>query len=288
MAFLRRIDPVFIYALLGLILYLALDDRSAPAETIDEIRVSRSDLLQHIQFRERRFDLDWVEDYYTRLSVAEKQQVIDDYIGEEAMVREARRLGLDRDDFVIRQRLIQKMNFIDLDPASESQPDTATLKAWFDDHADRYNSPARISFTHIFFAADSDQSNEDIIALRQALNANATAPAEALPLGERFAYLRSYQDRGLFDLKSHFGDDFVAALTPRVSEQGRWLGPLASRWGQHLIFMESYTPDRAPEFAEVQNKVLYDWQQEAKLRAEQGLAQRMAEKYTINIADDVQ
>lgn len=288
MAFIRRIDPVLIYALLGLILYVILEDRSAPPEMVGEIRVSRNDLLQHIQFRERRFDRDWVEDYFSQLSAQDKQQLIDDYTGEEAMVREARRIGLDKDDFVIRQRLIQKMNFIDIEPAAVDQPSTETLKAWFNEHADRYASPARISFTHIFFATESNHSAADITDLRVALNANDTRPAQALPLGERFAYLRSYQDRGLADLKSHFGADFVATLNTQGTEQGRWLGPIASRWGRHLVFIESYTPDRSPSFAEVRSKVLYDWQQEAKMRAEETLARRMAEKYTINIADDVQ
>jgi hypothetical protein len=287
MARLRRIDPIFIYALLGLILYVVLDDRAAQPEMVGEINVNRNDLLQHIQFRERRFDRDWVENYFAQLSAQDRQQLIEDFTGEEALVREARRLGLDKDDFVIRQRLIQKMNFIDIDPAAADQPSTAILEAWFDERADRYHSPARMSFTHIFFASESNQSVDDITAMRKSLNANSTAPAQALPLGERFAYLRSYQDRGLADLKSHFGADFVAALSAHVTEQGRWLGPLASRWGQHLVFIESYTPDRSPSFAELQSKVLYDWQQEAKLRAEQSLAQRAAAKYIITIADDV-
>ena len=284
---LRRIDPVFIYALLGLILFLALRDTTEPPEAVGEIQVSRQDILQHIQFRERRFDADWVERFYARLSAEEKQKIIDEYIGEEAMVREARRLGLDTDDFVIRQRLIQKLNFIDIDPEEEKMPDTATLEAWFADQAERYDSAARISFTHIFFANESNQSADDVAALRNRLNEANTPPAQALPFGERFAYLRSYQDRDLADIKSHFGAEFVTSLSQQASQTGRWLGPLVSRWGNHLVYIEAFTPQSRAQFTDVKSKVLYDWRQDQKSRAEQTLARRMAEKYTIRMLDDL-
>jgi hypothetical protein len=48
---------------------------------------------------------------------ADLQRLIDAYIREEILVREARAQGLDRDDSIVRRRLVQKMEFAVADPA---------------------------------------------------------------------------------------------------------------------------------------------------------------------------
>jgi hypothetical protein len=48
-------------------------------------------------------------------SPAETQNLIDDYIREEVLCREARTLGLDRDDTIVRSVLRQRMEYLALD-----------------------------------------------------------------------------------------------------------------------------------------------------------------------------
>jgi hypothetical protein len=42
----------------------------------------------------------------------ELQSLLDDYVREEVLVREAIAMGLDRDDDIVRRRLVQKMEFL--------------------------------------------------------------------------------------------------------------------------------------------------------------------------------
>ena len=48
---------------------------------------------------------------------ADMQRLIDAYVREEILVREARAQGLDRDDSIVRRRLVQKMEFAVTEPA---------------------------------------------------------------------------------------------------------------------------------------------------------------------------
>jgi len=56
------------------------------------------------------------------------------YVEEQALMREAQRLGLGNDDTIIRRRLAQKMRFLIEDVDVPKEPDEATLNAWFKDN----------------------------------------------------------------------------------------------------------------------------------------------------------
>jgi hypothetical protein len=62
---------------------------------------------------------------------ADVQRLVDNYIREEILVREARAQGLDRDDSIVRRRLVQKMEFEVADPAP---PADSQLQAYLDQH----------------------------------------------------------------------------------------------------------------------------------------------------------
>ncbi len=71
---------------------------------------------------------------------AEVDAAVQRWIDEELLVREAKRLGLDRGDPVVRRRLVQKLRFLQerVDP-----PSTAALEAWLAEHPERFRVPAR-------------------------------------------------------------------------------------------------------------------------------------------------
>ncbi|MGB6907241.1 MAG: peptidyl-prolyl cis-trans isomerase, partial [Methyloceanibacter sp.] len=64
----------------------------------------------------------------------ELRGLVDAYIKEEVYYREALKLGLDRDDTLIRRRMQQKMEFVTEPGDALLQPDDATLQAYLDDH----------------------------------------------------------------------------------------------------------------------------------------------------------
>src|SRR5262245_53554723 len=82
-------------------------------------------------------------------SADEVQGLVNDYVREEALMREAVALGLDRDDAVVRRRLAQKMEFLSEDAASAIQPTDADLQAYMAAHPQDFAAEPRLTFSQI-------------------------------------------------------------------------------------------------------------------------------------------
>ena len=80
---------------------------------------------------------------------SELKGLIDDHVREEIASREARRLGLDRDDTLIRRRLRQKLEFLVEDDAQSAPPTDAELQAWLDAHREAYRRDPDVGFRHV-------------------------------------------------------------------------------------------------------------------------------------------
>src|SRR5207248_7665707 len=108
--------------------------------------------------------------------------------GDDELYRKAIGLGLDRDDVIVRGILVRQMRLLLKRAPNEAVPDDAELRAYLDRHRDRYVEPARVTFRHVFLAADRRGSGADADArtLLARLGSDATPPAEAPALGDPF------------------------------------------------------------------------------------------------------
>lgn len=68
----------------------------------------------------------------------ELKGMVDGFICEEVLVREALALGMDKDDAVIRQRLRQKMDFIASATTQSVAPDGAVLQTYYEESRSAY------------------------------------------------------------------------------------------------------------------------------------------------------
>lgn len=153
---LKRIlhEPLVHFLAIGLGLfavfgYLSREGGSDPAS---RIVVDRERLLTFMGYRSKGVQGEGHEAYLDRLSLEDLQSLIDEYVREEALYREALALGLDKNDFVLRRRLIRQLEFINQGLVSAGLALSETdLQAYLESHTDRYRVPAKITFTHVFF-----------------------------------------------------------------------------------------------------------------------------------------
>src|SRR5262249_52816132 len=61
----------------------------------------------------------------------EMKSLLDEKIRQEVLYREALKLGLDKDDTIVRRRMVQKMDFLADDLSDLREPSRDELKAWF-------------------------------------------------------------------------------------------------------------------------------------------------------------
>jgi hypothetical protein len=118
------------------------------------IVVDRRALTTFMQYRSAAFQPQVFAAQYAAMSARDREALAVDYVREEALVREARAMGLDQGDYVIRRRLVQKMLYLMDDTATETfNPSPAELQRYFLAHQDAYRSAPTVTFTHVFVDA---------------------------------------------------------------------------------------------------------------------------------------
>ena len=192
------------------------------------------------------------------LSVEERQLLIDEYAADEALHREALAQGMDADDLVIRNRLIEKARFLAQTLAeSEIELDEKALQAFFEaNKADYYMEP-RVTFSHVYFDAEKrgvEAAQTAAATTLKQLNAEAAALSAAPKYGDRFSYRANFVARTQDFVASHFGQP-IAQTIFSLSGDGRWHGPYRSPHGAHLVSVVKVEPGRTPPLEEIRARV---------------------------------
>jgi parvulin-like peptidyl-prolyl isomerase len=198
--------------------------------------------------------------------------LVDKYVDEEILFREGRALRLDQDDEIVRRRIVQKVQFLQQDLSAPAEPSAQDLEQFYSSHSDGYRQAARVTFSHIFFARDDAGSAGAIARAKAALKRLSDQVTRAPALGDPFADLFDYANLSKAEIERVFGaGDFAKALFD--APPGRWVGPIESNYGWHLIRVATHTPEGRQPFAEIADRVRADW-----------IAARMAETNARNFA----
>ena len=80
--------------------------------------------------------------------------IINNFVQEEILYREALLLNLDEEDRIIKRRLAQKITFLKQETVPED-PSQEELKGFFEQNKDNYYVPATYSFSHHYFSKES-------------------------------------------------------------------------------------------------------------------------------------
>src|SRR5689334_10179293 len=180
-------------------------------------------------------------------STTELNNLIESYIHDEILYREGVRLGLERDDIVVKRRVRQKIEMIAEEGASTRAPTDAELSAYLAANQARFVQPAIVTFEQVFLGQPTSGSEvvHAVAVARKGLRSGA-GPEE---LG-RPTLLPHRMTKVPADLVARdFGSSFVAALE-RVP-LGEWVGPIDSSFGAHFVRVLDRTPAAAPQLSDV-------------------------------------
>jgi hypothetical protein len=274
MRFLR--EPLVHFLTLGALLF-ALHEflRARDEPTNDTITVSAAQvsLLQE----------QWKQQQGRPPTQPELQWLIEQYIREEVLYREAKTLGLDRDDTIVRRRLAQKMDFLVADVATLAEPSNEEVRNFFTAHAEQYQEPVKLSFTHIYFNTDDRRSHtrQDAERALAKLRAEKPPPSRAPERGDRFMLSSDYAQRTQAEIAREFGQVFAEQLF--AAPLGTWEGPLESGYGVHLVRIQARTASTLPDFDIVRTKVKDDVIATQRREASESAYQHLRERYKIII-----
>jgi hypothetical protein len=154
---------------------------------------------------------------------AELEALIDDAVREEIYYREAKALGLDRDDTIVRRRLRQKLEFVSEDVASLPEPSEAELETHLRRYPERFRTERRYGLSQIYLDPQRHGTHlrgdaEGLLAemRRHGPAADPTGRGDPALLPQRF------ENVSASELSRLFGAQFENALT--TLPIGSWMG----------------------------------------------------------------
>ncbi|MEF9996635.1 MAG: peptidylprolyl isomerase, partial [Burkholderiaceae bacterium] len=211
----------------------------------------------------------------------EIEGLIASHIREEVLVREALALGLDRDDAMIRRRLQQKMEFIA--EAANIEPSDAELAAYLNQHAADFVVEPRLTLTQIYLDPSRRPASIDAEVGRLLATLNTQrGDTEAAAIGDRLLLLEPrYEGVSKSELERIFGTQFAEQAVEQPL--GRWVGPLNSGFGVHLVRLESIEREQRPALEHVRPLVEREWQNRRRQELSQAVFERLQTKYSITV-----
>jgi hypothetical protein len=205
--------------------------------------------------------------------------LVEEYIRDEIFYREGRAAGLDRDDFVIRRRVRQKMEFLAEDMAA-AEPSDEQLGAYLASNPERFRTEDRLTFRHVFLSATRRGSALDDDARQIADTVTRTsATADAATIGDPFLLGDEFGEMAQSDVARTFGDGFAKQLS--AAAPGRWQGPIQSSFGVHFVFVDKRATGTLPLLDTVREAVRQEWLNARRIEAQQTLYRTLRERYEV-------
>jgi parvulin-like peptidyl-prolyl isomerase len=215
----------------------------------------------------------------------ELRELIDASVQEEVLYREALAMGLDRDDTIVKRRLAQKLEFLTEDLSDAGVPTEPQLAAYFAEHGERYQTPSRLSFVHVYFSTakrgqrtERDAKNE-LARLRAGVSASA-----AEEMGDMFLLDYAYKEVVPADIEKVFGEGFAEEVVKLPELQ--WHGPIVSGYGLHLVKVSERLTSRAAGLDAVREQVKRDWLDTQRRQIKEATFKKLRERYEVVVDDN--
>ncbi len=235
-----------------------------PADHV--IRINETDIA--------RLKTNWIQNFRRPPTQQELDGLIDQEIAEEIYYREALRLGLDKNDPVIRRRLFTKMRFVDGQDTENTSPTDAVLQQWMDKDSAKYALSALYDFEQIYLGQISAAEARDRIdQLKDGAGPNAFAKSISLP-----AILKQASSD---EIARQFGDRFAGQMAKL--EPGTWSGPINSGFGVHAVKITAKAPGKTANLDYVRQRVINDWFAAQQTTQKEKALSRYRAQYEITV-----
>jgi PPIC-type PPIASE domain len=265
-------EPLFHFLLLGAVIFFIADrSRSIAVPSGKKIVVTQSQIESIVV----GFSRTWMRPP----TKEELQGLVNDYVRDEVLYREARTMGLDQDDVIVRRRMRQKFEFLAEDLAARTGPPSdQELEAYLRQHADKYSEEASFSFEHIFLSREKRGASADAEATAMLARLSGKA-IDIEKLGDAFLLPSRFEKTSAGETARLFGEKFAKELNK--TQLGTWTGPIESSYGLHLVRVNGRIPEVAPSLANVRESVLRDLLSDRRKQELDTQYEKLRARYTV-------
>jgi hypothetical protein len=271
-------EPLLHFLVLGALIFAAYSwlNHSLPGNTraAGTVRITSNEIAWLKETWSRQWQREPTRD--------ELRGLVTDFLKEELLAREARSLGLDQDDTIVRRRLAQKLEFLVQDTSRLAEPTEKDLRRFYEANSERFQTDARISFTQVFFSREKRVAAAT--EARAALS-DLSRGANAADFGDRLLVDSEIIDADMQSVAGQFGRDFANAVF--ALKPGSWSGPIESGYGLHLVRVSEVKPGKQRAFSEVRIQVLEYWREQRQRSDNEKYFASLLKKYDVVVDDSV-
>ena len=195
---------------------------------------------------------------FNNLSGKQINQLKNEYVKREVLVREAKKLGLDKIDSIISARLAQLGQqalvgeIIEIDEIEISE-----INKFFEANKSMYVEPETISFSHIFFDTE-ERAKSFLLKIKNESNENELKNLVNTG-GIVFPYQKNYSKKPYSFIVGHFGEIGAMNLFALQKNFKDWQGPIKSSLGFHLVNVFNKTPMKQMTLDNILSEVKRDY-----------------------------
>ena len=270
-------EPLLHFLVIGaalFVIYHWLNPNAANSDTSRRIELTNDDI--------RQLEITWTAQWQRPPTPEEMRNLVEDKVRQEILYREGLALGLDRGDTIVKRRLAQKMEFLTDDISALRDPSIDELKKWYAKNRSQFSLPSRITFRHLYFSPDkrSAQARDAAASALAKLAGKAADTIDLTAFADPFMFQDHYGDRTLDQVANVFGTKFAKELFKL--RPGAWNGPVESGLGWHVVWVDSITPGRTPEFEEVDiQDIKSQWLSAQRTETKRELFAAMRARYEV-------
>jgi hypothetical protein len=230
-------EPLLHFILIGAAIFACYKIASKPAAAPDTARAASL----HIVVDEAKLHelmIQFEQNQGRAPTRAELSQLVDDWVKEEVLCRSALAAGVDRNDPVIRQRLVNLMQWYLAGEGADGEPGQDSLRRYYE--ADPARATNILVFEQIFF--NPAVRDSVLMTARKTLDllqaGKLTGPEAVMARGDPLAaggdkVTEELQQGRAEDLATNFGMPFIELV--RRMPLDSWSGPVQSSRGWHLV-----------------------------------------------------
>ncbi|HJO22251.1 MAG: peptidylprolyl isomerase [Myxococcota bacterium] len=199
------------------------------------------------------------------------------------LVDRAFEMGMDRTDLVVRRRLAERMRLAIAAAALDHEPDDGALAQILAGDPERYRRPALVQLSQVFLSRDRRGAGltNDAVALQAELVAAGTPPDEAIRRADPSLVPAQLPLSSQRALASRLGPEFAQAALRAQPE--RWVGPIESAYGQHVVWVHRQEPARDPSVDEARRELRATWRAERERAALRNALATLRERVEISL-----
>ncbi|QJB69998.1 peptidyl-prolyl cis-trans isomerase [Parasphingorhabdus halotolerans] len=266
-------EPLVHFLALGLLVFLTDYLWAGGLDSNDQTIVVSQSVLA-------RLDDTWIRTTGAAPSDEDRKGLVAQYVEDEALAREAGRLGMAEGDEIIKRRLAQKMRFVAAGSESDIEPSESELERWFEKNRDKFNISETRSFNHIYFSPE--RHGDALEAVADGAREKLQNGADWKSLGDPFMQKRSYAALPQNEVARAFGPDFAKAVF--ALPKGQWSKPVGSAFGLHLVRIEVIDQAAKADFAANRDRIRAAYIEAKAGEENQAEIDRIVGRYKVVVA----